>query len=45
MFDYEIADFGCSGVNDTAGDKNDTLYNPYIFCVIVLAIGYFNLPT
>jgi hypothetical protein len=23
IFDYEIADFGTSGVNDTAGAKND----------------------
>jgi hypothetical protein len=32
-FDFEIADFGLSGVNDNDNDS------PYIFCVIVIALG------
>jgi hypothetical protein len=32
IFDFEIADFGLSGVNYTAEDKNDPKITP-IFCV------------
>jgi hypothetical protein len=39
IFNFEIVNFGLSGVNDTAQAKNDPWITPIFFCVIVIAIG------
>jgi hypothetical protein len=41
IFNFEIADFDLSCVAVT---KKQSLENPFIFWLIVIAIGWYNLP-